>query len=477
MNGRGAKRRAVKPNPKPPVPMKGFFWSAIPPKKIDGTIWDLEEKKEQKENEKEKEKENEKEDEEDKEAVELDLAELQRLFCKAAKIAKKKKKANGTGSGGRKAATKVSLLTPKRTQNLGIALARFAQNGLRVPDIQRALKQLDEENLSSDRLQALLKLMPTSDEIDVCTSFDGDTSSLGTAEKFVLAIHEVPFAMMRIQALLAKSAFSDRSAEVQSSIDAIKTAIGEVRDSKRLVKILRTALEIGNFMNGGTSRGGAYGFHLSSLAKLATTKSSDNKSTLLHFLVSQIPSDGARLSQDIAAVEKASKVSFAELSSAVRNLKKGLSIVSNILSQSEGDAATEKGFSSFQAFSGEVVNDFEESIKLLEEDGAALVKEFGEDPDKISLQEMLSILSTFANQLDSAWETNNVLKMRRTSSQPAMKSAAGTRRTSSSLSSSPSPLRRAGSTPGMVEHFRDSQRETAEEIAQKVREKNEKKVK
>jgi hypothetical protein len=42
-------------------------------------------------------------------------------------------------------------------------------------------------------------------------------------------------------------------------------------------------LKIGNYMNGGSTRGGAYGFTFSSLGKIRDTKSPDNK-TMLHYL-------------------------------------------------------------------------------------------------------------------------------------------------------------------------------------------------
>lgn len=41
----------------------------------------------------------------------------------------------------------------------------------------------------------------------------------------------------------------------------------------------------GNYMNGESKRGGAWGFKLEVLPKLADTKTLDNKSTLLHYLV------------------------------------------------------------------------------------------------------------------------------------------------------------------------------------------------
>jgi hypothetical protein len=42
--------------------------------------------------------------------------------------------------------------------------------------------------------------------------------------------------------------------------------------------------KVGNFLNGGTSRGGLYGYRLDALLKLATIKSVDQKRNLMNYL-------------------------------------------------------------------------------------------------------------------------------------------------------------------------------------------------
>jgi hypothetical protein len=47
----------------------------------------------------------------------------------------------------------------------------------------------------------------------------------------------------------------------------------------------------GNYLNGGTARGGAYGFKLDTLGKLESVKGADNKTTLLDILAKWAVSD------------------------------------------------------------------------------------------------------------------------------------------------------------------------------------------
>ncbi len=62
----------------------------------------------------------------------------------------------------------------------------------------------------------------------------------------------------------------------------------EVQTSKKFKGVMEIVLALGNYINGGTYRGGAYGFKLDILTKLQDTKSSDNKTTLLHYLATLI---------------------------------------------------------------------------------------------------------------------------------------------------------------------------------------------
>lgn len=54
------------------------------------------------------------------------------------------------------------------------------------------------------------------------------------------------------------------------------------------LKLLEAILKAGNKINAGTSRGNAQRFNLSALRKLSNVKSTDGKTTLLHFVVEQV---------------------------------------------------------------------------------------------------------------------------------------------------------------------------------------------
>jgi hypothetical protein len=93
-------------------------------------------------------------------------------------------------------------------------------------------------------------------------------------------------------------------------VDAVLTAVNEVKKSPKLKKVLEVVLAVGNYLNGGTQRGQAYGFKLEVLKKLRDTKSADNQTTLLHYLVQLIDAkepDAAMFPKEIKHVVAAAR--------------------------------------------------------------------------------------------------------------------------------------------------------------------------
>ena len=89
----------------------------------------------------------------------------------------------------------------------------------------------------------------------------------------------------RLRTLHYKKKFNIWYSELKPKIMAVLEASKEVQRSKRLRKMLEIILAFGNYMNRG-QRGNAVGFKLSSLTRIADTKSSCTKNmTLLHYIV------------------------------------------------------------------------------------------------------------------------------------------------------------------------------------------------
>ncbi|XP_055816686.1 formin-like protein 11 [Solanum dulcamara] len=187
------------------------------------------------------------------------------------------------------------VLEPKRLQNISILSKAL---GVTVEQVCEAL--IKGNGLFLPQLEALAKMVPTKEEEDKLSSYKGDTNELGSAEKFVMAMLKVPFAFLRIEAMLYRETFDDEVHLLKKSFSMLEEACKELRSSRLFLKLLEAVLKTGNRMNIGTIRGGARAFKLDALLKLSDVKGTDGKTTLLHFVVQEIiRSEGLKVSQSI----------------------------------------------------------------------------------------------------------------------------------------------------------------------------------
>ena len=121
--------------------------------------------------------------------------------------------------------------------------------------------------------------------------------------------------------------FEELQPEVSIALDTCR----ELINSKRFETVLHYVLSIGNYVNGGTPKGGCHGFMLKSLPKLADARGmkliarcracahslhplgKDKDTTLMSFLIHSLrssrDSDAADFAKDIPTVLKAAESS------------------------------------------------------------------------------------------------------------------------------------------------------------------------
>jgi hypothetical protein len=145
-------------------------------------------------------------------------------------------------------------------------------------------------SLPADRLESLLAILPDAELANLLAGFDGEAERIGPAEQFVLAVTAVPRYATRAHALHTRATFDTLMGELEGRCAVVAAACMEVRASPALRRALAWVLRAGNHLNGGTARGGAWGFRLDSLGTLGNVKAADG-ATLLHFLARQLAAD------------------------------------------------------------------------------------------------------------------------------------------------------------------------------------------
>jgi hypothetical protein len=120
--------------------------------------------------------------------------------------------------------------------------------------------------------------------------------------------------------------------------------------SRKLGKTLELILSIGNYMNGDSFRGSAFGFSIDTLTKLADTKSSTNsKISILHFIAKTIDNKMPSckgIFEDLPSLEKAMKVSLPAINQEVAEIVKGFKMIENEIQMTSSNGKTKDMFSS-----------------------------------------------------------------------------------------------------------------------------------
>ncbi|KAL8189851.1 UNVERIFIED_CONTAM: hypothetical protein K2H54_015017 [Gekko kuhli] len=176
----------------------------------------------------------------------------------------------------------LKILDPKTAQNLAIFLGSF-----RVPyeDIRTMILEVDETQLSESMLQNLIKYLPEQKQLGELPKWKSEYNNLSEPEQFAVVMSGVKRLQPRLSAILFKLQFEEQVSNIKPDIMAVSAACEEIRKSRSFCRLLELVLLMGNYMNAGSRNAQTFGFSLSSLCKLKDTKSVDQKTTLLHFLV------------------------------------------------------------------------------------------------------------------------------------------------------------------------------------------------
>uniref|UniRef100_A0A8C0FEX6 Dishevelled associated activator of morphogenesis 1 n=1 Tax=Bubo bubo TaxID=30461 RepID=A0A8C0FEX6_BUBBB len=313
----------------------------------------------------------------------------------------------------------LSVIDGRRAQNCNILLSRLK---LSNEEIKRAILTMDEqEDLPKDMLEQLLKFVPEKGDIDLLEEHKHELDRMAKADRFLFEMSRINHYQQRLQSLYFKKKFAERVAEVKPKVEAIRAGSKAVLQSSSLQQLLEVVLAFGNYMNKG-QRGNAFGFKISSLNKIADTKSSIDKNiTLLHYLITIVEKKYPkvlRLHEELRDIPQAAKVNMTELEKEINTLRTGLRAVENELDfqksqvQQTGDkfVSVVSQFVTLASFS---FSDVEDLLTEAKELFSKAVKHFGEDTGKMQPDEFFGIFDQFLQAVTEAKQENENMKRRK----------------------------------------------------------------
>ncbi|XP_010332428.2 disheveled-associated activator of morphogenesis 2 isoform X1 [Saimiri boliviensis] len=393
--------------PQPSHPLKSFNWVKLNEERVPGTVWN---------------------EIDDMQVFRiLDLEDFEKMFSAYQRHQElitnpPQQKELGSTEDIYLASRKVkelSVIDGRRAQNCIILLSKLK---LSNEEIRQAILKMDEqEDLAKDMLEQLLKFIPEKSDIDLLEEHKHEIERMARADRFLYEMSRIDHYQQRLQALFFKKKFQERLAEAKPKVEAILLASRELIRSKRLRQMLEVILAIGNFMNKG-QRGGAYGFRVASLNKIADTKSSiDRNISLLHYLIMILEKhfpDILNMPSELQHLPEAAKVNLAELEKEVGNLRKGLRAVEVELEYQRRQVREPNDkfvpvMSDFITVSSFSFSELEDQLNEARDKFAKALMHFGEHDSKMQPDEFFGIFDTFLQAFSEARQDLEAMRRRK----------------------------------------------------------------
>ncbi|XP_055352129.1 formin-like protein [Paramacrobiotus metropolitanus] len=310
---------------------------------------------------------------------------------------------------------KVSLLEPNRLRNLAIMRRNIE---LSTEEVVIALNGFDMRALSQDYIEVMLRISPSEEEIKKYRDYQREKppqeqEMLTDEDKFLLQLScQVERLGPKLQIMNFINTFQSSVSSLTPQLQAIFTASRAVRKSDKFGRVLEIVLAFGNYLNS-SRRGPAYGFRLQSLEALLDLKSTDKKSTLLHYIVQTVEDKYPQLldfDAELIFIDKAADVALENVVTDIHELEKGME-----MTRREAEIKKPSGPTLLARFLEEQearLGQLQKEKKIAEDAFVEAVEYFGESRRTIQPKDFFSSVLRFAKAFRAALEENTLKRLR-----------------------------------------------------------------
>lgn len=267
---------------------------------------------------------------------------------------------------------KISLLGPERTKNLELILGKLKMSNALLVD---SLWRINEEVLKPSTVESLCNAMPGEGERGLWAP-DIDKNTLAAPDLFCMEIATVNGFDSRYEVLICrllsmrfKSSYQDLVDDLQLKIKKTDEVIKRTVDDDTIYILMEYILGIGNYLNGQSVRGGAYGFKLEMLEKVSEVKTTDNKKNLLMYVIMKAETDKQKElvdpNENLDDLELLAKTPISQLSTDLGDLRKqSKPLEKAIKSQTNNEIdRVSEAFTDFNKMIVELLNNLDGGIK------------------------------------------------------------------------------------------------------------------
>jgi hypothetical protein len=292
---------------------------------------------------------------------------------------------------------------------MSIVLNKIRIDTLELSD---AIEKYDLKILTPEVCTLLLPILPNDAEVKEVSAFQGDImEELAPCDQFVLIISGIAAYKERIKTIIFKYNYLNDYMVIKEEIDRIFNVYKFMKEDKKLQRLFEIILALGNYMNGGSFRGGAYGFTLNSLTKFADTKSSGINfiDYIVKFIYEQIKEPQVLdILKNLREFDKLQYQSIIESSKQLENrwkdvlaLKKALAANKDLLLAED---ESEKFLSSFYDDAQNKIKEIKEKVEKIDKDYEGVAKFYGDNPQKFTMINFVDTFRKFTKDLSDAFK-------------------------------------------------------------------------
>ena len=293
---------------------------------------------------------------------------------------------------------------------INIVLSRVRLQPL---DIVEALETYRFDILTPLTCELILPIMPTIEEVTQVAKAHAEISELQLADQFVLILSTFVAYTERVKSLIFYYSYEEDVAIVLKEINRFYKVFDFIKGSDKLRKWFEIILAVGNFMNGGIIRGGAFAFRLDTIAKLSEIKSKDNKMNLMDYIVEYIMETLHQkdMFDILKMLRKFDKLQYQSIVETVEEMTKRFEDVKQLKKIIEDkkerllpEDKSEAFLSKFYSKAEMMIKEINTKVEMLNVNYKEVLPLLGEDP-KYSIDVFIIVFKKFKDDIKNALDT------------------------------------------------------------------------
>ena len=340
--------------------------------------------------------------------LQLDLSKFEKLFC-----------TTGNEKGNLASASTTSLISTaglkflelRRANNISIGLAKLLRE-CSVSELFNRMLSHQLNKLSLDTLQSLQAILPTSDELSkaklVAKSQEGELVTM-EAELFVIQASRISSIENLCKALIFELTFEGECTNLQKVFTQVTDQLRRLRESEGIKKLLALVLDLGRLANYEYARTSyqrmkerPVGFRIESLLRLKDSHGIDRNTNMLDFLTECAFASAPSVLHLMSQFEDISSTRHYDLLSFEANYRSLFAQFNEASTYTSDNVAFTETYIKFIQQARQSLQSLKTAFDAYKEEWTTTAAYFGESPVNIKCEELLNLLYTFFQQLETS---------------------------------------------------------------------------